>query len=281
MSLLPDYVEHRIRRPIPADSHVVAGSTPVVSFGNAGTAKVATLGLNPSRVEFLDRSGRELEVSCRRLATHRSLGTCNLFDAPQDVVAGVLEDCNRYFQRNPYRQWFDQLESVLIACGASYYDGSACHLDLVQWATDPTWGRLRPAKLRKRLLDADGPFSIEQLSNERINVLLVNGMGVVRQIRRLTGADFEECEPIVGLGFQRTRLFAGAIFGRVRVVGWSTNLQSSFGVTSELRSALPLVWPLWSGSHRRPEGRLMAGTELRHLESSALIANQGAIRLAD
>ena len=35
-------------------------STPVVAFGNARVARVATLGLNPSCIEFLNRAGQEL-----------------------------------------------------------------------------------------------------------------------------------------------------------------------------------------------------------------------------
>lgn len=240
MTQIPEYIERRIRRPIPADSHVVAGSTPVVSFGDAHSATVATLGLNPSRVEFLDRKGNELVGSSRRLATHTSLGTSDLANAPASLIAQVLNDCNAYFalDRNPYRQWFDQLELILNGCGASYYNGSACHLDLVQWATDPTWGNLRPATLRTQLFDADSPFLIEQLSNENIELLLVNGMGVVRQLQPTVNTTLDELDPIVGFGQHDTRIFTGTILDRVRVIAWSTNLQSSFGVTSELRTEI-------------------------------------------
>lgn len=235
---IPSYVERRIRRPIPTDSCVVPGSTPVVSFGDASTATVATLGLNPSRVEFLDRNGHELMGPLRRLATNCSLGTTDLANVPLDVITRVLEDCNSYFQRNPYRQWFDQLELILNRCGASYYNRSACHLDLVQWATDPTWGKLESVGLQKRLLADDAPFLIEQLRNENIRLLLVNGMSVLRQVRRIIACDLEEVESIVGLAHRDTRLFLGTIFNRICLVAWSTNLQSSFGVTTELRDKL-------------------------------------------
>jgi hypothetical protein len=37
-------------------------------------------------------------------------------------------------------KWFDQMEEfVLTNTGYSYFDGTACHLDLIQWATDPVW----------------------------------------------------------------------------------------------------------------------------------------------
>lgn len=238
MTQIPSYLEHRIRCLTPPNAHVVAGSTPVVSFGDARLAMTATLGLNPSRVEFLAPDGRELVGSSRRLATHRSLGTDDPASAPESVIAQILHDCCTYFARNPYRQWFDQLESILNACGASYYGGSACHLDLVQWATDPTWGNLRPAALRNRLLDADAPFLIEQLSNENIQLLLVNGMGVLRRLQRIVDTTLDELAPIVGLGYQDTRLFIGEILHGVRVIAWSTNLQSSFGVTCELKAEI-------------------------------------------
>jgi hypothetical protein len=232
--MIPAYVETRIRRLPPLGCYIVAGSTPVVSFGNAQTARVATLGLNPSRLEFLHDDGSELVGNARRLATHSSLGMADLANAPREAVAQVLAGCNGYFQRNPYRRWFDRLQPILEACGASYYDGSACHLDLVQWATDPTWGDLDRAT-RERLLAADAAFLAEQLQNERLSLLLVNGRGVLRELRRI--ADVEEVDSIVGYAHFDCALFAGSI-DSVRVVAWSTNLQTSRGVTNELREEL-------------------------------------------
>ena len=231
---LPEYIEHRIRRSIPSDACVVPGSTPVVSFGNARVATVATLGLNPSRVEFLDHHGNMLTGKDRRLATHESLRTGCLLHATSDVAVQVLLDCDNYFCRNPYRRWFDQLEIVLSECGASYYDGTACHLDLVQWATDPTWGKL-DSKVRNRLLDADASFLNEQLSRENIEILLVNGTGVRDRLTRSLDVTFNEQDPIVGFGHHDTRLFTATMPGGQFVVAWSTNLQSSHGVSTDLR----------------------------------------------
>ena len=235
--MIPEYIERRIRRPAPVDCRVVPGSTPVVVFGQTRTARVATLGLNPSKVEFLDRRGNELQGVHRRLATHSSLGISNLSDAPLSVVIQVLRECDTYFLRNPYRRWFDQLERILASCSASYYDGTACHLDLVQWATDPTWGGLTEGT-RLELLRSDVPFLMEQLANENIRVILVNGSGVINQLQTHTDADLDEVDPIVGFGHTKTRLFVGSILGRIKIVGWSTNIQSSFGVTRELRSEI-------------------------------------------
>ena len=234
---LPDYVVCRVRRGAPLDCRVVPGSTPGLSFGNARSATTATLGLNPSRREFLDDNGAELTGSSRRLATLQSLGLEDVSRASEDAIRQVVEDCSAYFQRNPYRRWFDQLEGVLRATGASYYDLSACHLDLVQWATDPTWRRL-PLCTRERLLEPDGAFLLQQLRNERIRLLLVNGMTPMKQLVRLASLRLVEQHPLSACSYRPTRLFVGDVFDRILVVGWSTNLQSSFGVTNELRGRL-------------------------------------------
>ena len=234
MSEIPDYIERRIRQPIPSGLCVVPGSTPVVAFGNARTAKVATIGLNPSSNEFQDRSGQDLVGCFRRLATHRSLGVYDLATASPAIIAKVLNDCNTYFQRNPYRWWFGQLESILQACGASYCDGSACHLDLVQWATKPTWTEV-PSTAQSCLLDSDLPFLKEQFRNENIELLLVNGRRATKEFESAFCTKLRELCPVEACG-KTTQLYDGFILDRVRVIAWSAFVQR--GVSSKLKSAL-------------------------------------------
>jgi hypothetical protein len=236
--MIARYIEERIRRPLPAGACIVPGSTPVVAFGDVRSAHVATLGLNPSRVEFVDNSGHLLIGEQRRLATQSSLGISDLCDATSEAVEEVLEDCNQYFQRQPYRRWFDRLLPALQVCRASYYDGTACHLDLVQWATDPTWGKLKPP-IRKKLIAEDAAFLERQLRNENIRLLLVNGGGVWIQLKKAMRNDLvvDHHQGIIdaGLAFHPTRLYSGRLFRKIDVIAWSTNLQSSPGVTSLLR----------------------------------------------
>ena len=107
-------------------------------------------------MNFLTRTGMN------SLAIHAALPPTTRWERPTSLplpsrswLTKVLDDCNGYFQRNPYRRWFDQFHPVLTACGASYYDGSACHLDLVQWATDPA--RQAPQRAQARLAEAGHP----------------------------------------------------------------------------------------------------------------------------
>jgi len=230
---LPDYVIDRLRRRVPTECFIVPQSTPVPAFGDPTLAGMATLGLNPSRIEFLGSDGLELIEDKRRLESLTSLGVTGLQDAPLEKLAAIVNGCNRYFQRNPYR-WFNPLDEILRACGASYFDGTACHLDLVQWATDPTWAKLWDG-VQDRLIREDGGFLMRQLECESIRVLLLNGRRVIKEFERVANIDLQELPFKV---MDKTRLFSGRGPKHMLVVGWSINLQSSFGVSLKLRAEL-------------------------------------------
>lgn len=225
---MPEYISARIKQCPPSGSRTVPGSTPVVAFGDVRQAKVATLGWNPSKLEFLDGSGRLLEGAERRLETKTSLKARGIPSASAGDVNMVFEGCNVYFQRRPYRRWFDVLEKVLKHIDASYYDGSACHLDLVQWATDPVWGKLEPDE-KEALLRADIPFLRSQLAQEGIRLLLLNGAGIMRAYGNHFGGHLQKSEFLDG---GRIEMFSGQPTSKLRVVGWNINLQSSFGVSN-------------------------------------------------
>jgi hypothetical protein len=234
--ILDDYIVERLRRPPPA-AHVVPGSTPVLSFGNASHAAVATLGLNPSRQEFLDLSGRELNGCARRFETLASLDVPGLASASEAVLLRVIDACNGYFEANPYRRWFDQLEPILQSVGASYYNGTACHLDLVQWATDPVWNKIPNRAIRDQLLMEDADFLRHQLRTAPFRLLLINGSGVVREFESMTGISLRPAGSVKGKSVE-SRMFVGRLPLGTRVVAWSVNIQSSFGICKALRAAL-------------------------------------------
>ncbi len=214
---------------------MLPGSTPVVAFGDPTHSWAATLGLNPSRVEFVE-DGVELDGEERRFETLGSLGVRRLEDTPEEVVARIYERCNRYFHGNPYRRWFDDLERMLNTVGASYFANTACHLDLSQWATDPTWNKL-PRQARERLVADDAEFLRTQLRAEPIRLLLLNGRGVMQAFKATLSARLNEERKTVSDRSVTARLYTGR-YGDVAVIGWSTNLQSSFGVSTKFRSAL-------------------------------------------
>src|SRR6266545_3849048 len=189
---LPEYLLAMARRLPPGGAPVVAGSTPVVAFGDPSRAEVATLGINPSANEFL-QDGRLLTGNQRRLATLESLSAQRLDQLTEAQVATIVADCATYFERRPYRRWFDPLDELLRAgADASYYDGSACHLDLVQWATQPIWGKIADQVIRQTLLDDGVSHLRAQLAHENVRLVLVNGRWVLNQVVAVLLADLEE-----------------------------------------------------------------------------------------
>jgi hypothetical protein len=165
----------------------------------------------------------------RRLESLASVGQSDLASAPEESIRLVFDGCSNYFRRRPYRRWFDVLEKVLCPLGASYYAGTACHLDLVQWATDPTWQKLQRHH-KSSLIADDLAFLSQQLSDENIELLLLNGSGIAQAYSEGFGCVFSQR---VFPGPQPVRLFVGTSLNRTKVIGWNKNLQSSFGVSNE------------------------------------------------
>jgi hypothetical protein len=223
-------------RAAPPVAGIVDGSTPVLAFGNPPQAEVATLGINPSRLEFTSAAGVFLSGGERRLATTGSLGATPGQPLTADQARQVVADCNSYFDRNPYG-WFKPLDALLRqAVGASYFDRTACHLDLIQWATDPVWGKLGDPTGAELLL-AEGRSHLEVLlGRSDVHLVLLNGIAVVEQVRRVELAKLQEVSK-VAVGSVTCRLFTGEGRG-INYLGWSTNLQSSRGVSNEFKQRL-------------------------------------------
>jgi hypothetical protein len=116
---------------------VIRWGCPVPSFGDLSTARVATLGLNPSNREFVDGLGNELQGALRRFHTLRSLGLKSWSDVDARHLRLILESCRTYFLVNPYDRWFKRLDQIVSGTNVSYYSTSsgACHLDLIPYAT--------------------------------------------------------------------------------------------------------------------------------------------------
>lgn len=238
---LPEWLVSRVRRdPAPVPGLVVAESTPVVCFGDQRTATVATLGINPSAREFLSPAGELLEGAERRLETLRSLGAERLSRLSDDQVDALLLGDYDYFKsgHKPYR-WFDYLKPVLAQVGASYEMGTACHLDIVQWATVKKWGDVDPA-LRTQLIAGDEPFLVHQLTWDRPEVgrfrlVLVNGKTCIDQCRSI-GIPWSPLDDLI-VNDRKTRFYRAEWHG-VRLLGWTANLPNS-RTPEAVRLALP------------------------------------------
>jgi hypothetical protein len=68
-------------------------------------------------------------------------------------------------------------------------------------------------------------------------LLLINGRGVLNTFREYFDLDFDHCDTLDS-GWHPTDLYTGQMEDGVDVVAWSTNIQSSFGVTNLLRQQI-------------------------------------------
>jgi hypothetical protein len=227
---------------------VVSWASPVPYFGEISRARVATIGINPSNLEFVDDRGKALLGEQRRLETLNSLKLSTWREADGNTIRALRKSCNMYFHINPYRRWFDVLERVLLVSGHSYYSGNlAAHLDLVPYATATKWSQL-PSSVKRSLIVRGRETLVEIIAASQLELIVLNGRSVVDAFAASTATDLDVVEVdhlrlprkdgkyIPGLRWNGTIThIAGYDLGRqIRVVGFNHNLQSSFGVTKQV-----------------------------------------------
>jgi hypothetical protein len=234
-------------------TNVIPWSCPVPSFGDPSLSFVATLGLNPSNREFVDGAGNELDGTLRRFHTLKSLGLARWSDATARHVQLIVDSCRAYFSRNPYDGWFRKLDYLIGGTKVSYYNGSAgaCHLDLIPYATSCKWTELTP-KQRSLLVSVSGNTLGLLLHESKIRLLILNGNSVVDQFQSLSGVQLEKrVMPQWALPRRQQLDVAGVAYKGIvsevsgvrldrdlLVLGFNHNIQSSFGVTTQVRDAI-------------------------------------------
>ena len=234
-------------------AEAIGWSCPILSFGNPSLSHVATVGINPSNREFMDAAGAELKGPSRRFHTLQSLDLTSWSDADARHLTLILETYCTYFTGNPYNNWFRRLELLLSGLGVSYYDSlhTACHFDLVPYATERKWSELA-LKKQSSLLGIAGNSFGPIVRDSSVDLLILNGNTVVRGLEALSGVQFDS-EPIHAWALQRKSthdvqgvsfkgkvdMLAGVHLGRdVKVIGFNHNIQSSFGVSTEVVSSI-------------------------------------------
>ena len=232
---------------------VLYWGSPVLAFGDLSAARVATVGVNPSDQEFVDPSGRELKGRKRRFHTLQSLGLESWAEADTRHMRMILATYRGYFSGNPYNLWFRRLDFVIAGTGTSYYDpaGSACHLDLVPFATERKWSELG-TRQRTLLMDSSLDVLGNLLRASEVDVLVLNGSSVVTQFEKLADTELESREmpswslshrrlgSVRGLGFRGQVEAIGDITldRSILVLGFNHNLQSSWGVSRQVSRSI-------------------------------------------
>lgn len=232
-----NYFENRIKQN-PYNSEILQMSTPVICFGNIFNSHVATLGLNPSNKEFVDDNNVFLSGMDLRFQDCFSLSQNDLTKLNINQTELVLQYCLEYFNNpNPYGEWFDYLEKhILSKLDISYYNGTCCHLDLVQWATSKKWRDVKSTN-QSILLNSDFPFLLQQLDNQNIRLLLINGNGVFTTLKE-KGDISDEVKVTIRSGTETCQMIMFLLKvgnKKVSCIAWSKNLQSSMGLSNNMR----------------------------------------------
>lgn len=204
-------------------------------FGNFMTATVATVGLNPSKKEFLDRRGALLVGQHRRLETLDSLGLKHLNSGLPLHEKRIFDACIKYFNGSTAYPWFKKFSPILSKLQVSYENGSACHLDFSQTATDPVWSGLTKDE-KRHYIDHESWVIKEQLESHQIKKILLNGMGVINLFNQILGGELV-ASTHTALDGKEYKFFTGVLnlqAKSIEVRGWNINLQSSYGVSNAM-----------------------------------------------
>lgn len=227
---------------------IIKWASPVICFGDITKSTVATVGLNPSDLEFVDSDGNEL-INSRRFLTLSSLGLDDWTQIEPTHLDSILQYNLNYFENNPYKQWFDQLDYLISGTSHSYYFpySKACHLDLIPFATSTKWGSMSSIE-KRTLLQLSGNSLAMLLKESPVEYIILNGMAVVEQLQLISGVnlnksnqtewDLNRSDSIVrGTSYEGEiqRLGEVDLDKSVAVLGYNLNIQSSFGVSSMVR----------------------------------------------
>lgn len=219
-------LHHRLRWP--TVTATVPGSLPVLFFGDLPRARVATIGLNPSRQEYLSPKGMELDGTLRRFETLSSLGARDRASLTTTQAAAAVETMRGYFAPSkPVYSWFRPLTRVVEGFGASFTDGSAAHLDLVQEATDPVWSKLERGAAQE-VLDRDLRFLRWQIEAFDLRTLICTSATVLRNVLGLVGGRVTSEGEMRKL---RWTVATAVVDGRsIQVAGWNIPLVRPTGL---------------------------------------------------
>lgn len=205
-------------------------------FGDIFSAKVATVGLNPSDQEYTDPRGELLTESAQRFATLTSLGAPDRSSLSDKQCDEAVRWMQAYYDTGkPVYRWFAPLERLLRGLGVSLGGRTAGHLDLVQEATSPTWSMLTRDE-RDRLLAADLPFLEWQIRSFPLVAVICNGRSASDHVRRVLNVPIEETGVMA-----RTKWWTGhAVLDgrRVGFAGWNIPLQRPTGLGAEGEQAM-------------------------------------------
>jgi len=234
--------------------NIIPWGSPIPYFGDLSKSEIATIGLNPSNKEFVDSLSMELQGNSRRFHTLSSLGINEWTDVSREQVKLISNTCDNYFHLNPYDSWFGALERLIVKTGYSYYNSlfdTACHLDLVPFATQKKWAELTISQ-RNSLFEISAGNLANMLLNSPVRIIILNGKTVVDTFEAMSNTTLTKKEMpnwtlprkngkgVKGYSYNGTiSQISNIKLGRtIFVLGFNHNIQSSFGVTTSVKESI-------------------------------------------
>jgi hypothetical protein len=239
----------------------VPGTLPVLFFGDLLSAEVATVGLNPSDQEYLNKDGAPLVGPAQRFATVDSLGAHDRASLTDEQCAEAVEWMRDYYEpgKPVYGSWFNALTRVAEGFGASFRERSAAHLDLIQESTSPVWSELSAGE-REALLEQDLPFLEWEIRACPLTAVICTGKTVSIHVRRQLGVVVDEEGTLA-----RIRWWVGHadVNGRsVSFAGWNYPLARATGLGREGETALGELFAE-KLEHTKPRPGPLSGSSAR------------------
>ncbi|WP_180896872.1 hypothetical protein [Leuconostoc citreum] len=224
-----------IRQPIPDNIGVISQSVPVLFFGNIETARSATISLNPSDLEFRDNKQQLLTANKKRLVDRDILHKKDTDYLSLEEAEKVYNSCINYFNKFPYKQWFNQLNRILSPLGFSYFENSLIHLDITPWATYPKWANL---VTKQEVLKASQNISDYIIQQGQLKYLFINGNGAFEHVKSYYSDINVQTTEIIWLDSRKCTVYTGKI-GNCRFIAWSLYVQAALTIND--RNALTMA----------------------------------------
>ena len=240
-SELKQQILNYIKQPIPQNDKmpIVERSIPVPFFGNIETARVATISINPSNLEFEDAHGKVLKQDKKRFVDRDELGvqdTSFLDDEQANLVYGSLMN---YFNdnHNPYMEWFSPLEKHAGKLfNYSYCNGGMVHLDIYPWATKQKWDD-KNHKEQNKVNALNGYKLLKKiLSEKKFDYIYINGKTVKEQLERYKDdLSIEITASIINVlagkrGLIHKHKYDGKLGTKTKLRGSSCYIQNPYGI---------------------------------------------------
>lgn len=217
---IPEYVRERILSETPIGCSVPENSLPQIVEGSLEESRIATIGLNLKEPRFHEEySSTEQPLDNRALRK-------------------IWDDQVRYFESKRFVEhwlgkkgnppYFGPLEQILNECKSTYgglftldhphkhHFQKAVSVDLVSWATKPTWGRLCPSIQCELLTDNKVTLSA-LIRDSSFDFVFATSRTVVEELKYLYGAQVFSQERIA---HSSVRLSCGEVYGK-RLIGWN------------------------------------------------------------